>query len=85
MRALTPSARRATRNALALRRNEVLAREGIDTRPHRESWAVSRHRRNEVLAREGIDTFQLVLFFANNLPGSNEVLDREGINKIITL
>ena len=65
-------------------RNEVLAREGIDT-VERRLYLEMPPGRNEVLAREGIDTFQLVLFFANNLPGSNEVLDREGINKIITL
>ena len=38
-------------------RNEVLAREGIDTLTEKSSIVNSVSCRNEVLAREGIDTF----------------------------
>ena len=82
MRALTP-ATCARRNALdTSSRNEVLAREGIDTvAPNNTSYSVLCSR-NEVLAREGIDTK-----WNSTIPGisatcRNEVLAREGIDTI---
>ena len=62
-------------------RNEVLAREGIDTPDICRKSSHALNRRNEVLAREGIDTTTL-----NSNPHlvlcRNEVLAREGIDTI---
>ena len=56
MRALTHSLRIPYRNKICEGRNEVLAREGIDTHASRKPSSKFALCRNEVLAREGIDT-----------------------------
>ena len=60
-------------------RNEVLAREGIDTKLHYQHWCGKNHRRNEVLAREGIDTLE-IFHSSYYIQSRNEVLAREGID-----
>ena len=65
-----------------MRRNEVLAREGIDTFLllilQRINPSVCR---NEVLAREGIDTYgKNCCINSQYSPCRNEVLAREGID-----
>ena len=66
--------------AFPICRNEVTAREGIDTEygSHPlKSWTSSR---NEVTAREGIDT-AIVKYYSNiSTQGRNEVTAREGID-----
>ena len=66
-----------------LRRNEVLAREGIDTDTVVNGDDVDFPCRNEVLAREGIDTYCLIASFTWNSTGRNEVLAREGIDTTV--
>ena len=56
MRALTPNLTIPVEWTLMERRNEVLAREGIDTLQNTSGCSLSILSRNEVLAREGIDT-----------------------------
>ena len=56
MRALTRPSSRSSGARHSKRRNEVLAREGIDTMLFFHLLALLDCSRNEVLAREGIDT-----------------------------
>ena len=56
MRALTQSYSIHSVAATIIGRNEVTAREGIDTSTDATNFNSSTSSRNEVLAREGIDT-----------------------------
>ncbi len=58
MRALTRPSSKLNQQAIQ-RRNEVLAREGIDTGYSRIHSSKHQNGRNEVLARDGIDTLKL--------------------------
>ena len=60
-------------------RNEVSAREGIDTLLFL-SIGITRLRRNEVSAREGIDTIMKSKQNSTGPTGRNEVSAREGID-----
>ena len=63
------------------RRNEVLARESIDTKIWIIDIVVAFPSRNEVLARESIDTFHVCHIKASHFDsGRNEVLARESID-----
>ena len=61
-------------------RNEVLAREGIDTDQRALLYLNGFRCRNEVLAREGIDTMVLAPSPLSDDTSRNEVLAREGID-----
>ncbi|SCJ79653.1 Uncharacterised protein [uncultured Lachnospira sp.] len=82
MRALTQISRDSIVFTKKTRRNEVTAREGIDTyspSPFRERLPC----RNEVTAREGIDT-EIYECHKALLPGCrNEVTAREGIDTML--
>ena len=64
----------------SVRRNEVLAREGIDTYTESGYLPMVPDGRNEVLAREGIDTAQILNASEKCSESRNEVLAREGID-----
>ena len=69
MRALTQDTNLYPSDSAIHGRNEVLAREGIDTFPHALPFHTLLTRRNEVLAREGIDTSSLVCWVSELVPG----------------
>ena len=64
------------------RRNEVTAREGIDTRNSDTFHRSNIYGRNEVTAREGIDTNTLSDTNFARMPRRNEVTAREGIDTL---
>ena len=61
-------------------RNEVLAREGIDTYSNISTQVQIKFCRNEVLAREGLDILWLTDRCPQRTYGRNEVPAREGID-----
>ena len=67
MRALTPITHKSNNIEITIRNNEVLAREGIDTRCIWITPAKKLHCNNEVLAREGIDTSLKILNYGFNV------------------
>ena len=80
MRALTPISSSVVKEVLSSR-NEVLAREGIDTTALGSTEIISLTGRNEVLAREGIDTKNDERSNSRRYQyRRNEVLAREGID-----
>ena len=85
MRALTLPGFGFHPQCISSSRNEVLAREGIDTMLsmiQKDIAAIPG--RNEVLAREGIDTWSYLQYYGAGSHCRNEVLAREGIDTCST-